>query len=387
MLDGGFMFKILSGLKIVLYALVFYRVFRATPASYPLVLLTLALVASSLWRGFYRYEKTQLNMFTLHLDLILAFLFSLFANNGSFDKLFLVCLIEGIAILPKPYWIIYVILALSASAGSTALHDLRDGGQVLPPEFAQILLIGFIILLVMSERRQREQRLAYKNLSEELKYLNLQLQESMAWSECLASEAERRRIAGEIHDSLGHDLTGLILTLEAGKKLMSRDAEAGKTYLDKALQISRKAIYSVRELVSAIKQSDPEFELFRRLQEMIEGVRDLTGLQVELEVMTSDVGLSGKEQFNIYRVFQEALTNTLKHAQADLVKISVSGDRDLWYFSYEDNGSGTNQIEKGNGLKGMMDRITDISGTIEFQSAAGNGFKIEGCIDRRGEVL
>jgi len=70
-----------------------------------------------------------------------------------------------------------------------------------------------------------------------------------------------------------------------------------------------------------------------------------------------------------------------------LVKISVSGDRDLWYFSYEDNGSGTNQIEKGNGLKGMMDRITDISGTIEFQSAAGNGFKIEGCIDRRGEVL
>ncbi|PKM78509.1 MAG: hypothetical protein CVU90_01870 [Firmicutes bacterium HGW-Firmicutes-15] len=387
MLDGGFMFKMLSGVKVVLYALVFIRIFRETPSSFPLVLLALALIASSLWRGFYQYDRPKVNMFTLHLDLILAFLFSLFAHNGSFDKLFLVCLIEGIAVLPKPYWIAYTIMTLAANAGSVALYDIRDSGLVLPPEFAQILLIGFIIMLVISERMQREQRLAYEKLSEELRYLNLQLQESIAWSESLASEAERQRIAGEIHDSLGHDLTGLILTLEAGKRLMSRDVEAGNTYLDKALQVSRKAIYSVRELVSEIKQSDPEFELIVRLKEMIQGVQDLSGLKIVLDFTNDNPGLSVKEQFNIYRVFQEALTNTLRHANADLAQISIGGDRNLCLFSYEDNGSGTNQIKEGNGLKGMIERITDIGGTIKFESEAGIGFRIAGCIDRRGKEL
>ncbi len=385
MLDGGFMFKLLSGAKFVLYALVFYRVFRVTPANFPLILLALALVASSLWRGLYQYKTPKVNMVTLHLDLILAFLFTLFSNNGSFDKLFLVCLIEGITVLPKQYAYFYAVLTLAASAGSTALYDIRGSGQIQLPEFAQILLLGFIILLVISERRQREQRLAYEKLTEELKYVNLQLQESMAWSESLTTEAERRRIAGEIHDSLGHDLTGLILILEAGKKLMSSDLEAGKAYWDKALRVSRKAIYSVRELVSVIKESNLEFELISRLEEMVQGVQDLKGLKIDIDVSIQDIEISVKDQFNIYRVFQEAITNTLRHANADRAQISIAGDQNFLYFSYNDNGSGINQINEGNGLKGMIDRITDIGGTINFQSGSGLGFRIEGCIDRRGK--
>jgi signal transduction histidine kinase len=101
---------------------------------------------------------------------------------------------------------------------------------------AEIMLYVFAFILVLSERRQREQRLAYEKLTKELEYVNLQLNESMALSERLASEAERRRIAGEIHDSLGHDLTGLILTLEAGKRLTNHNLEVAKTHWDKALK-------------------------------------------------------------------------------------------------------------------------------------------------------
>jgi signal transduction histidine kinase len=371
--------------KIILYALVFFRVFRETPLSFPLVSLALALVVSGFWRSFYNYERPKVNMFTLHLDLILIFLFSLLSNSGSFDKLFFVYLIEGIAVLPKPYSIVYVMLTLAAGAGSTVLYGIRINEQVEMPGFAEALLYGLIIVLVLGERRQREQSLAYEKLNEELRYVNLQLQESIAWGEGLASAAERQRIAGEIHDSLGHDLTGLILTLEAGKKLMNSNVETGKAYWDKALQVSRNAMHTVRELVSVMKVSNPEFELVSRLRELVQGIQGLTGLQVDLDVTPVDMGLSGKEQFNIYRVFQEALTNTLRHAHADHAHISVSGDKNLICFSYLDNGIGTNQIKEGNGLKGMAERILDMGGTINFQSSAGTGFKVEGCIDRRGK--
>ncbi len=94
-----------------------------------------------------------------------------------------------------------------------------------------------------------------EKLTKELRYSNLQLQKSMELSESLASGAERMQIVGEIHDSLGYHLTGLVLTLEAGKKLTGHDVEAGKTYWNKAIQISRTALQSVRELVLTKKAS------------------------------------------------------------------------------------------------------------------------------------
>ncbi|TEB09840.1 sensor histidine kinase [Pelotomaculum propionicicum] len=378
------MFILLLLIKIIIYAMVFIRVFGATPLSFPLVLLALALVISGFWRNIHGYERPKVNFLTLHLDLLLAFIFSLFSLKGV-DKLFIVYMMEGIAALPQPYWIAYVILTLAGNLGSTALFDLREMGQVQMPNIAEVLLLGLIFVLVFSERRQREQRLAYEKQAKELGYVNLQLKESMAWSESLASEAERRRIAGEIHDSLGHNLTGLILTLEAGKRLMSHDVEAGKAYWDKALQISRAAIDSVRELVTVMKESNPEFELISRLRKMVQGIQDLTGLKVSIDVTSGDLGLSGKEQFTIYRVFQEALTNTLRHAHADHAHIFIYGDNNFLYFFYLDNGAGTNQVIQGNGLKGMAERVADIGGIISFHSWAGGGFKIEGCIDRRGK--
>ena len=166
---------------------------------------------------------------------------------------------------------------------------------------------------------------------------------------------------------------------------MSRDLETGKAYWDKALQVSRNAMHTVRELVSVMKESNPEFELVSRLRKMAQEVQELTGLQIDLDDKSGDMGLSGKEQFSIYRVFQEALTNTLRHAHADRAHITISGDKNLLYFSYTDNGSGTEQIKEGNGLKGMAERVLAIGGTINFQSSKGTGFKIEGCIDRRGK--
>lgn len=379
------MFIWLTGLKIVLYSWFLIRVWQKTPLSFPLLAIALAILASGFWRSFHRYSKAKVNMITLLLDLVLAVLISLFPKSAGFDKLFMIYLIEGTALLPKPFFIIYAILVTVVNIGSCALQEFRDTGQMELLGIAEIMLYGFVFILVQSERRQREQRLAYEKLTKELEYVNLQLNESMALSEKLASEAERRRIAGEIHDSLGHDLTSLILTLEAGKRLMNHNLEAAKTYWDKALQVSRTALNSVRELVSEKRESHFDFELGFRLTEMVCQTQDLTGLQIELDVTPQGLCLSSKEDFNLYRIFQEAITNTLRHANADHVQISISGNQESVSFSYWDNGVGTNKIEAGNGLKGMQERIAELGGVISFRSQRGKGFKISGHIGR-GEV-
>ncbi|MBC2728987.1 sensor histidine kinase [Desulfosporosinus sp.] len=377
------MFIWLTGTKIVLYSWFGIRVFQKTPLSLPLIAVVLVILASGFWRSYYRYKNAKVNVITLLLDLIFAFLISLFPESAGFDKLFMIYLIEGTAILPKPSFMIYAVFATTASVGSYALFEFKETGQMQFLGIAEILLYGFAFILVLSERRQREQRLAYEKLSKELEYVNLLLNESIALSEKLASQAERRRIASEIHDSLGHNLTGLILTLQAGKKLMNHNLEASMTHWDKALQVSRIALNSVRELVSEKRESYFDFDLCSHLNEMAFEAQSLTGLQIDIDIKPQELFLTSKENFNLYRIFQEAITNTLRHANADHVQITISGNQDSVTFSYYDNGVGTNNLQRGNGLNGMKERITQLGGDISFLSQKEKGFKISGHLDRR----
>jgi signal transduction histidine kinase len=377
------MFQLLGVFKAIIYGIVFYRTFQQTPMEPILILLSAALVISGFWRNLYNYNRLRVNMITLCLDLILVFLYSLVSGSGSFDKLFFVYLIEGIALLPLKGQIIYSLVTLTDYIGASVLYDLRHVGYFEAPGLAELLLYALIILLVWSERSQREQRLEYKRMAEELRYTNLQLADSMKWSDQLAADTERQRISAELHDSLGHDLTGMILTLEAGKRLMKTDLEAAAGYWDKALNAARSSMQSVRELVAS-KEPDLEFELGSYLANMTEQVREASGLQIELEISSAMLGLSVQEQFNLYRIVQEAMTNTLKHARAQKVWIIIKTEPDGIRLIYCDDGIGTAHLRYGNGLKGMMNRMAAMRGTIDFVSAPGEGFCIKGQLDKRG---
>jgi len=377
------MYQLLGVFKAIIYGIVFYRTFQHTPLGAPLILLSAALVISGFWRNIFNYSRPRVNVVTLCLDLVLVFLFSLVTGNGSFDKFYFVYLLEGVAILPPQGQIIYGLVTLADYFGASWLYDLQHIGHFEAPGLAELLLYMLVLFLVWGERRQREQRLEFKKMAEELRYTNLQLIDSLKWSDQLAAEAERQRISGEIHDSLGHELTGLILTLEAGKRLRKTDLESAGGYWDKALETARSAMQSVREVVAG-QEPGPQFELGSYLVDMAGRVGDASGLQVELDVPPAIPGLSVQEQFNLYRIFQEAITNTLKHARAKKSRIVIKTEPDGIYFSYADDGIGTAAIQYGTGLKGMMTRISAMGGTIQFAAEPRKGFCIEGRLDKRG---
>lgn len=377
------MFRLLGVFKAIIYGIVFYRTFQQTPPDLPLIFLSVALVINGFWRNIYNYSRPRVNIVTLGLDLFLAFLFSVVSETGSFDKFFLVYLLEGVAVLPMKGQIVYGFLTLADYFGATMLYDQRYIGHLELPGLAEVLLYLLIIFLVWGERRQREQRLELKSMAEELRYTNLQLVDSLKWSDQLAAETERQRISGEIHDSLGHELTGLILTLEAGKRLMKTEPETAGGYWDKALDTARSAMQSVREVVTG-QQAGLHFELASFLAEMSQRVEEVSGLSVELGIPPAIQGLSVQEQFNLYRVFQEAITNTLKHAGAQKAAIIIRLEPDGICFTYTDDGKGTADIQTGNGLNGMMARMAAMDGTVHFISTPGEGFCIEGRINNRG---
>jgi len=379
------MLKFLILGKIFLYSLAFSRVLNKNLIGFPLIAIMFALLISGFLRNFYGYNRNKVNIITLFMDLILASLFSLISLNSSFDKLFIIYLVEGTAILPKPLLYIYAMLATFSSIGFTIRYELMETGQLQLPGIAEWMYFVFLFFLVFNARKQLEQKLIYEKITKELYYANYLLKESMALNENLAAEAERRRIVGEIHDSLGYSLTGLIVTIEAGKKLVTYDVKTATTYLDKALQVARESLQSIREVVSAKKESDFEFQLTPRLLELNQEVRNLTGLQIKIDINIQDCWLSNIEQFNMYRIFQEAITNTLRHADARYAQISISGSEVLIEFSYRDDGFGTDRIDVGNGLQGMKDRCVEIGSSICFKSQKGCGFEIKGCIDRRGK--
>lgn len=97
------MFIWLNGTKVMLYSWFLIRLLQKTPLSLPLMTAALAILASGFWRSFYRYKKSKVNMITLLLDLCLALLISLFPKSAGYDKLFMIYLIEGTAVLPRPF--------------------------------------------------------------------------------------------------------------------------------------------------------------------------------------------------------------------------------------------------------------------------------------------
>ncbi len=370
--------------KVVLYSIVFFRAFSRMELSAELILITAAILACDLWRSIRIYRDPGINLRSLYLSLGLAAVYTVITMQGSYDKLFLIYALEGIAVLPLRQALVFMPLALLTYTGVMVFDELRQYGQLQVPSFPEAALVFFLMLLILGERWQREQRLVYEQLNNTLKFVNRQLQASIAWNEAFSAESERRRLAAELHDSLGHELTGLIISLEAGRRLQEQDPEKSHRLSEQALRTARAAMQSVRELVSASPDNHAEFVLPVRLEQMIHDVAALSGMEVDSACDPALAEMPASIQFHLYRIFQEALTNTLRHAGAERVVIRIGCNNGTINFSYQDNGFGTSLIQEGNGLRGIRERVEAMRGRISFGSAVGKGFTIEGTIGERG---
>ncbi|MEM1394276.1 MAG: sensor histidine kinase [Cyanobacteria bacterium P01_H01_bin.150] len=189
---------------------------------------------------------------------------------------------------------------------------------------------------------------------------------------------ERNRIARDLHDSLGHSLTGLNLQLQTAIKLCQLNPNQVQEFLTEAHRLAARATQEIRQSVKALRSDVSETQSLEELVELL--VNDFyqtTGILVEVD---TDVTIAISQNFitPIYRIIQEALNNIRKYAQASKVKINLYTTFEEIYFQIQDNGRGfdSEQVSGGYGLQGMQERVAVLQGDFHLKSQPGAGCSI-----------
>jgi signal transduction histidine kinase len=191
-------------------------------------------------------------------------------------------------------------------------------------------------------------------------------------------ELERQRLARELHDETGQALTSILLGLKAIE-------EAGNG------QDVRQSLHELRELVVGTLQDVrrlavelrpkalDDFGLVAALQRLAETFAEQTGIRVHVEAALGDARLAGETETAVYRIVQEALTNVIKHAQAETVSVVLTRKGDRVVAVIEDDGLGFDPADTRDerlGLLGMRERIALVDGQLSVESRPGEGTTI-----------
>ena len=198
-------------------------------------------------------------------------------------------------------------------------------------------------------------------LREQTAALNREL---LATRELLAQssrQSERLRIARDLHDTLGHHLTALILHLEVA---FHTTEGTGRQKVEQALALGRLLLADLRSAVSELREDDL-LDLRLALQTL---VQDTPHLQISLNLEHTAVQ-DVQHAETLLRCAQEGLTNCLRHSGATHCTIALTRDKDSLLLQIADDGRGSAQLVPGNGLRGMRERVEALGGTVAWTSA------------------
>jgi signal transduction histidine kinase len=189
-----------------------------------------------------------------------------------------------------------------------------------------------------------------------------------------AQELERRRLARELHDQTGQELTSVLLGLKAVEDALDPDAQ--RQALGKVRSQVLETLHDVRRLAVELRpKALDDFGLVPAVERLAQSFSEQTGVMLDVEAQLSAGRFSSELETALYRMVQEALTNIVKHAQARHVSIVLSSGRGQVTALIEDDGRGfeVDATREGMGLDGMRERLGLIGGTLMIESRPGGG--------------
>ncbi|MGC5012681.1 sensor histidine kinase [Streptosporangium sp. DT93] len=199
----------------------------------------------------------------------------------------------------------------------------------------------------------------------------------------LAAAAERARIARELHDVVAHNVSVMIVQADGAGYAIDHDVEQARRAMQAVSATGRRALAEMRRMVGVLRADDARGEYapqpsLAQLDELVAQVR-ASGLPVDLRVSGTVRDLPEGEQLTVYRIVQEALTNTLKHG-GPVSRATVEmeyGVRDLLLRVTDDGrGASAPEHEGGHGLVGMRERVAMFGGSVEARPGTGGGFRV-----------
>ena len=252
--------------------------------------------------------------------------------------------------------------------------------------FYSLNIICFVFYLVLLVKSKHEEKERIRLLNERLEEANQRLRAYAIEVAQMAETRERNRLAREIHDTLGHALTGIAAGLDACIMTLETAPEVTKRQLNKIRDTARKGITDVRRSVKKLRPDDLERLPFQEaLMEMTKDYSESSGMEITFDIFSWSDKLRQDQEDVIYRVLQESITNAKRHGHATKVKITIGGNEKYLLIVIADNGRGCDEVKQGFGLKHMRERLELLHGTIHYWSD--EGFIVEAMIplNREGD--
>jgi signal transduction histidine kinase len=353
----------------------------------------------------------MINYWTTLLLLLLSWIFGLFIEGITEEAIFISVLFFGLyfllpllknqweklAYLALPIfvaimfisptfngfiWLMYLTLALQAM-------DVFENKQMIvyilflylliaiPQLFYQEWLAFFYITLLtvltgtmyfylkLTQVQEQQVQVKFNELKEEFQSLKQQLFNN----EQAVRQEERNQIAREIHDSVGHRLTALLMQLEV-ERIQAPD-ESTKNRFTELKQLAQSSLYDTREAVKTLQTEETV-----GIQAIIQLIRKLEAesqLRLSITMQTGVLGiyLSNKQSVTIYRSIQEALTNMMRHSSSyqAAIEFQIVAERDL-RFQVGHPIKEKVHIQEGFGLANIRERLTEINGRLTIDQTA-----------------
>ena len=254
--------------------------------------------------------------------------------------------------------------------------QFADGGRV-EDVFSELLFLGVVWAL---GRWVRVRRSGTRQLEERAR----RLEAEGVLNARLAVERERARIARELHDSIAHSVSVMVLQAGAAEQVVMDRPERARASLSAIQDVGRDAVVELRRLLTLLRSDDDDAPLAPHpgvagLDTLLAHVRD-AGLPVELSVEGTPEPLPTAIDLSAYRIVQEALTNTLKHAGQAHAQVTLRyGDHALELEVLDDGNRGgapDPQAARGFGLAGMRERATLYGGVLEAGPRHDGGYAL-----------
>uniref|UniRef100_A0A7C3I2I8 histidine kinase n=1 Tax=Gracilinema caldarium TaxID=215591 RepID=A0A7C3I2I8_9SPIR len=348
------------------------------------------------------FQKSALIIFSF-LELIISIII-LGMLNFSFKYILLVPIANGITFLPDKFWksfftalvvlcfifIDYQIISIGFSVFSIEdfihYHPALTRSYILGLRnilffISEALFITFIVLELQNvlEESQRIKALnkELKENKEKLEFANVQLQNYAERIEEIAKIKERNRLAREIHDTVGHYLTGITLGLSASEELIKQGPELVREQIIRLKDLAQQGLVDIRRSLKELKPDMLEKgKLTLALQHLVDEININTTRRVNLQINGSLDELNPALDETIYRIIQESITNAVRHGDAMLIDINIDVDEKGIHLSIMDNGKGAAKITEGFGLYYMKQRIIDHNGFLEIETEPEKGMGI-----------
>ena len=235
-------------------------------------------------------------------------------------------------------------------------------------------ILLFVLYMILLFTSQKDENARIRKLNEQLNQANDQLRDYAVNMERMTQMRERNRLAREIHDTLGHTLTGIIMGADAGLALFDVAPEESRKRIEIVAQSARDGLTDVRRSIKALRPDALEHStLAQALEGLVENFRLTTSAQIAYFQEAEELKLDPDEEDALYRVVQEGLTNAVRHGRADRIEIRITRTGDAVSVSVRDNGTGCGTLEEGFGLRHMRERLEMLGGSLSYGNLTPDG--------------